>query len=160
MGVNEYQPTKKTTLASNESIAITIALECSLYSTHLNISKYDIVKLTEKPLDFLNEDKNTFDFFLKNNSIEDKFKHVVISFEEDYTTKEKGELEHIFHKAFIMKKDVTHKEMENLQNGKTILDKLIDFARKEMSLVVGFVTVLVILLIVSIFVCITINRKK
>ena len=65
-----------------------------------------------------------------------------------------------FNEAFIMKKDVTHKEMENLQNGKTILDKLIDFARKEMSLVVGFVTVLVILLIVSIFVCITINRKK
>ena len=160
LGVNEYQPTKKTTLASNESIAITIALECSLYSTHLNISKYDIVKLTEKPLDFLNEDKNTFDFFLKNNSIEDKFKHVVISFEEDYTTKEKGEIVNMFHKAFIMKKDVTHKEMENLQNGKTILDKLIDFARKEMSLVVGFVTVLIILLIVSIFVCITINRKK
>ena len=78
LGVNEYQPTKKTTLASNESIAITIALECSLYSTHLNISKYDIVKLTEKPLDFLNEDKNTFDFFLKNTSIEDKLKHVVI----------------------------------------------------------------------------------
>ena len=66
----------------------------------------------------------------------------------------------MFHKAFIMKNDMTHKEIENLQNGKTILDKLIDFARKEMSLVVGFVTVLVILLIVSIFVCITINRKK
>ena len=78
LGVNEYEPTEKTTLASNESILIKKALECSLYSTHLNISKYDIVKLTEKPLDFLNEDKNKFDFFLKNTSIEDKFKHVVI----------------------------------------------------------------------------------